>query len=289
LQGNQLTLAVFKEPLHQVDLTTGAVRDIGTEPLTIITDILYMSKDSRYLMQKREHSKAPVRVYDLQTGTVAQPEGEYHVYPAPSPEGDRYAVLAAELDSGLPVGVEGQYVEGGSHIDVGLPDGSVTHLRPPQPMKLGGVSVAWSPDGTRLAVEAMESRNTIWIVNVEENSWAPLTIPGPGGFNGWDDDQHVRMFDGPDKLFRLPVTGGTPEPLPLVNSGVALANGTVVYRPDDITGRDSVWVRRPGEQSGVELLGGDGTYDQVIPMGDSVVVVNHKYPDYRLFILNFKQ
>lgn len=289
LQGSRLTLAVFKEPLHQVDLTTGTVRDIGTEPLTVITDILYVSKDGRYLIQKREHSKATVRIYDLETGTEKQPEGEYHVYPAPSPEGDRYAVLAAELDSGLPAGQEGQYVEGGTHIDVGLMDGTVRHLRPPQRLTFANWGPIWSPDGTRLAIETMEPKNTIWLIDVESNTWTPLVIPIPGGFSGWQDDRHVMLFDGPDKQFRLPVTGGTPEPVPLVNGQMTLANGTVVYRPNDITARDSVWVRRPGETTGTEVMGGDGTYDQLIPLGNAVVVVNHKEPDYRLIILNFAQ
>jgi hypothetical protein len=283
LNGNRLTLAVYREPLLQVDLTTGAVKSIGAEPLTVVVDYLCPTPDGRYLIQQREHSKAPVRIYDLEQGTIAQPQGEYQLYPAPSPVTDQYAVLAAELDSGLPTGQEGAYLEGGTHIDVGQPDGTVTHLHPPDKLQFR-FGPSWSPDGARLAIQATDG--PVWVVDRTSGAWQKVAVPEHGGFSGWRGADHVQVYRD-NTMYSVPIAGGAPVPVPEIYGQATLADGTLVYRPHDITGRDSVWVKRPGEPDGKEIIGGDGTYDILIPMGQTVAVVHRKAEELRMILLSY--
>lgn len=285
LHGNRLTLAVYREPLLQVDLTTGAVKTIGTEPLTIVTDYLCPTPDGRYLLQQRENSKAPVTIYDLEQGTVAQPHGEYQLYLAPSPVADEYAVLAAELDSGLPTGQEGAYLEGGTHIDVGQPDGTVTHLHPPDKLQFR-FGPSWSPDGTRLAIQATDG--PVWVVDMASGAWRKVDVPEEGGLSGWRDADHVQVYRGQgNTMYSVPIAGGAPVPVPEIYGQATLADGTLVYRPHEPSGFDSVWVKRPGASEGKQILGGEGTYDILVPMGKAVAVVNRSNEDLRLILIAY--
>lgn len=169
LTGDHLTVIPEGQRAVRVDLTDGAARELGDETISVVWGDLALSHDERYLAYKLVNRGDAVRILDLETGEVHRTIGEAHVAGVQwSPQADRWAVRAAEPDSGLPRIVGANTVDGATHIDVGDPQGRVRHLTPPEELVLTN-GPFWSPDGRLIAVLAEEG--AVWVVDADGGEW----------------------------------------------------------------------------------------------------------------------
>lgn len=253
LTGSRLTLAWGLQKPRQVDLATGKVAELGDEPVLLPNGRQVLSPDKRHLAYMEPFTVAPVRVLDLETGAVARTEGEAHSYEIGwSPAGDRWAVLAAEPKEGV------QRYDVLTHLDLGDPDGQVTHLRPPEPLQLIE-GPFWSPDGRRLAVSAWHvprgSGRQMWLVDAGTGRWTagPVSM---GGLSGWQPDGAHLLVGGPHYLAQVPADGGPMETLPLATARTPLPDGSALYFTEARDGRFLLVRERSGQEPATLWEGG---------------------------------
>lgn len=225
LAGNRLVVAAEGLPVWKVDVGTGAVERLTATTLPVHYGSFAVAPDSSALAFKGSIRTDPVRLLDLESGALLEPdEGGTHLgavswSPALS-SGSLWAVRVAASGSNLPVAVGVGAVEGATHIAVGDATGRVHHLKPPEPLQLVAGPL-WSPDGRWLAVtgglvrgvgsgEPSDLRPTsVWLIEVESGQWQKAGDLAEGWVAGWHPDaRHLLVQIGFTRLERWPLDGG---------------------------------------------------------------------------------
>lgn len=236
---SRLTVAVEGQRAVGIDLATGKARELGDEAIPVHWGALALSPSGRYLAYKLSNRGDAVRVLDLESGVVYRPGDESHVGAVAWSPAGQWAVRAAGAGSGLPVAVGANLEEGGTHLDLGDPNGNLRHLEPPHQLELVA-GPWWSADGRYLAVVSgsvkdPEASRHLWVVAVESSEWLRLGTLPPGGFvSGFAPTDPSLMVHGPNGLWLWPANGDEmvevaipwhPDP----ESPVALPGGGLLY------------------------------------------------------------
>lgn len=293
LAGSRLVLAAENLPVWIIDLAAGSVQTLTQSPLPVHFGDLAVAPDGRMLAFKLANRDDPVRLLNLDNGTLLAPEDDGSHLPgvawAPATgtgsAGNLWAVRAAAPGSGLPAAVGANMVEGATRIVVGDAAGGVRRLEPPEPLELVAGPL-WSPDGRRLAVTAgvvqgMEPgqpagfRPTgVWLAEVESGRWQKLGNLPAGWVAGWHPDgtNLLVQLDG-TRVERWPVDGGAAPAEPhawLPGAAAPVPDGGFVYLSPEPAIR--VMLER-GETEPVPVLGGAGHKSELTVRGGYAAVM----------------
>lgn len=241
LSRSRLIIAIEGRLPVAIDLESGQVTDLGEESLPVQKGELALSPNGLLLAYKLANRGDRVAVLDLQRGTLSRlGEGEAHL---PGVAWDalsrRWAVRAAEPDSGLPIPIGANLEEGATHIDLVDGRGEVRHLQPPFDLELLA-GPWWSQSGQWLAVVTGAIRwpevpQRLWTIDLATGEWRWLaTLPLGSWVAGFAPDDRSLMLYTDGGLQLYPVTGG--EPLPVAHPWPAdpslrqpLPDGSLLY------------------------------------------------------------
>ncbi|MFZ5817574.1 MAG: WD40 repeat domain-containing protein [Bacillota bacterium] len=245
--GSRLALAIEGRRPVAVDLLTGRLHELGDEAVPVWKGELALSPDRRFLAYKQINRGDGLRLLDLETGTVIRPAGEAHLPGIAWSATGRWAVRAAEPDSGLPAPVGANLEEGATHLDLGDPQGALTHLVPPTDLVLEA-GPWWSPDGSLLAVTT--AHRGLWVVEPATGRWRRLGTLGPGSFvTGFHPGGGAVMVYSEKGLSLWPLSDEPPvrveppwraEP----NSPLLLPDGSLLYLSPEP--EPTLYLQRPG-------------------------------------------
>lgn len=116
---------------------------------------------------------------------------------------------------------------------------------------------------------------------MDSGAWSKIDTT-PGWFSGWmEDGEHLRIHRGGDQFYRVSAEGGELVPMPQegprITDRASLSDGSLVYRVEDHTlSERPIYLRRPGEQKGVEIPGSQGLTGHLQTHGMYLVVGTQK-------------
>jgi|GEM_PF-5176991 len=262
MAGSRLILAIEGMRARALDLETGKTAELGDEAIPVQWGELALSPNHRHLAYTTYNRADEVRILDLATGMVFRPTDEAHLPGVTwDSAGTRWAVRAAEPDSGLPVAVGANMVEGATHLDLGDVKGALQHLTPPHPLTLVE-GPWWSADGQYLAVVAgditrLEAPRTLWLVDLTESRWRSHgRLPQGAVVGGFVPQEPAVAVRTPTGLLLWPASGDDPQAVDQpwligANSPTLLASGSLLYLSDEPEPR--IIYQRPGGEA-VDLV-----------------------------------
>lgn len=231
LQADTVVLVRRGPAVTAINLQTGLTRELPADLALPLSQQIKLSSDGRYLATKLHNRADPVTLIDLATGMEHTAPGEMHLGQVVwAPAEPQWAVRAASPDSGLPVTVGANYVDGASHLVLGTADGQRRELHPPEPLTLVD-GPYWAPDGQSIAVAAGIARGSlpdqpaefrataVWLINLKDGTWrevgalpeSALTSGGlPDALSqwGWPQSPYQRAViqygDPPGLLIKRP-------------------------------------------------------------------------------------
>lgn len=289
LAGNRLVVAAEGLPVWHINVETGSVRMLTERSLPVHYGWFAVSPDGNTLAFKVANRADPVRLLNLESGTLLEPaEDEAHLSGlgwAPGHAGDMWAVRAAAPGSGLPAAVGANAVEGATHLVVGDSSGRLRRLEPPEPLQLTA-GPFWSPDGRWIAVAAGVARGTeggkpsefrhsgVWLVAVESGEWRRLGGLSDGWVAGWHPDgRRLLVHADGARVESWPTEGGAAQAAPYPwrpSAAEPLPDGGFVYLSLDPEPRVLL---QHGDSAPVPVVDGPGHKEQLTVRGDYAAVV----------------